>query len=175
MCASPGTKSIQIAMSVEDDCDLYAVDIYPQRVELIEQAAERYGIKSIKTMCDDSRNLPVSLPLYYFDRVLLDAPCSGLGTLKHKPEIKMNLEPGDVDDIVRLQSQLLDAADLMVKNGGYLVYSTCTLNKKENERQISMFLSQHPQFELVYEKTIFPQDSHSDGFYIAKMHKSMLK
>ena len=175
MCASPGTKSIQIAMSVEDDCDLYAVDIYPQRVELIEQAAERYGIKSIKTMCDDSRNLPVSLPLYYFDRVLLDAPCSGLGTLKHKPEIKMNLEPGDVDDIVRLQSQLLDAADLMVKNGGYLVYSTCTLNKKENERQISMFLSQHPQFELVYEKTIFPQDNHSDGFYIAKMHKSMLK
>ena len=175
MCAAPGTKSVQIAMMTEDDCDLYASDIYEQRVELIKQSAEKYNLKSIKTMCSDGRNLPVTMPLYYFDRVLLDAPCSGLGTLKHKPEIKMNLQPQDVDDIVRLQSQLLDAADLMVKNGGYLVYSTCTLNRKENEKQIEMFLSQHPQFELVYEKTIFPYESHSDGFYIAKMHKSMLK
>lgn len=175
MCAAPGTKSIQMAMKTGDECDIYAVDIYEQRVELINKAVSNYNLKSIKTMCEDGRNLPVKLPLYYFDKVLLDAPCSGLGTLKHKPEIKMNITAGDLDDIVRLQSQLLDSACLMVRNNGYLIYSTCTLNKKENDRQISMFLSQHPEFELVHEDTIFPYDHHSDGFYIAKMHKNMLE
>ncbi len=175
ICSAPGTKAIQMAMKTGDDCDIYAVDVYPQRVELINQAIAKYGIRSIKTMCCDGRNLPVEMPLYYFNKVLLDAPCSGLGTLKHKPEIKMNIRSEDLDDIVRLQSQLLDAACLMVKNDGYLTYSTCTLNKKENERQVALFLSQHPEFELVYEETIFPFDHHSDGFYIANLHKSVVE
>ena len=76
---------------------------------------------------------------------------------------------------VRLQGELLEAASLMVKDGGYLTYSTCTLNRKENDRQVASFLGQHPEFELVHEQTIFPYEGGSDGFYIANMHKSMLE
>ena len=175
MCASPGTKSIQMAMKVNNDATIYSVDVYPQRVELIEEACKKYGVTCIKTMCMDARQLLQEIPAYYFDQVLLDAPCSGLGTLKHKPEIKLNLKPSDVDEIVKLQSQLLDSAALMVKKGGWLTYSTCTLNRKENEKQIEMFLSQHPEFEVVYERTIFPFEDGSDGFYISKLHRIVLE
>lgn len=175
MCASPGTKSIQMAMKVKNNATIYSVDVYPQRVELIEDACRKYGITCIKTMCMDARQLLSEIPAYYFDQVLLDAPCSGLGTLKHKPEIKLNLKPGDIDDIVKLQSQLLDSAALMVKKDGYLTYSTCTLNRKENEKQIEMFVSQHPEFEVIYEKTIFPFEDGSDGFYISKLHRIVLE
>ena len=142
-----------------------------QRVELIEQALKKYGITCVRTVCEDSRTLHTKMPLYYFDKVLLDAPCSGLGTLKHKPEIKLNIKPEDIDELTRLQSQLLDSAALMVKENGILVYSTCTLNTKENDRQIRMFLRQHSEFELVSEKTVRPDSQHYDGFYISKLRK----
>ncbi|MBR2546186.1 MAG: 16S rRNA (cytosine(967)-C(5))-methyltransferase RsmB [Erysipelotrichaceae bacterium] len=172
MCRAPGTKTVQIAMKTGNDANIYSIDVYPQRVELIENALKKYGITCVTTMCEDSRTLHTKIPLYYYDKVLLDAPCSGLGTLKHKPEIKMSIKPEDIDEIVRLQSQLLDSAALMVKAGGCLVYSTCTLNTKENEKQIRMFLSQHTQFELVEEKTIIPDGTHYDGFYISKLRKT---
>ena len=171
MCRAPGTKTVQIAMMAENNANIYSVDIYPQRVELIENALAKYGISCVTTMCEDSRTLPSKIPLFYFDKVLLDAPCSGLGTLKHKPEIKMTIKPEDIDEITRLQSQLLDSAALMVKAGGTLVYSTCTLNTKENDRQIRMFLSQHADFQLREEKTILPDRDHYDGFYISKLIK----
>ena len=175
MCAAPGTKSIQMAIHSNDQAEIMAVDLYPQRVALIDQAVERHGLKNITTRCLDARNLPKEIPLYYFDKVLLDAPCSGLGTLKHKPEIKINTRPEDLDDIIMLQAQLLEAACLMLKPGGQLIYSTCTLNRKENDRQIRQFLLQHEEFELVSEETIFPFVYDSDGFYIANLRKSMLE
>lgn len=175
MCAAPGTKSIQMAMATANSAEITAIDLHEHRVKLIEQAIEKYGARGITVMCCDSRRLPVLLPLHSFDKVLLDAPCSGLGTLKHKPEIKMNLTPQDIDDIVLLQGELLEAAALMVTYGGTLVYSTCTLNRKENEKQCELFLSQHPEFTLESQRTIFPYETGSDGFYIAKMRKSMIE
>ena len=175
MCAAPGTKSLQMAMETSDQASIYAVDLYPQRVELIEQGKQLYGIRNITTRAMDSRHLPSEFPLYYFDKVLLDAPCSGLGTLKHKPEIKLNTSPEDIDDIVLLQSELLESAVLMLKNGGQLTYSTCTLNKKENERQISRLLMLHPELTLISQQTIFPYENDSDGFYIATVRKSMIE
>ena len=175
MCSAPGTKGIQMAMMVHNDAEITAVDVHQHRIDLIEKALEKYGINCVKTMCADSRKLPALLPLHSFDKVLLDAPCSGLGTLKHKPEIKSSITSEDIDDIVILQQQLLEAASLMVANGGTLTYSTCTLNRKENDRQIKGFLALHPEFELKFEKTIFPFESDSDGFYIANMYKSMVE
>ena len=171
MCRAPGTKTVQIAMMAQNDATIYSVDVYPQRVELIERALNKYGITCVRTVCEDSRTLHTKMPLYYFDKVLLDAPCSGLGTLKHKPEIKLNIRPEDIDELTRLQSQLLDSAALMVKENGILVYSTCTLNTKENDRQIRMFLRQHSEFELISEKTVKPDSQHYDGFYISKLRK----
>ena len=158
-----------IVQSCSSQMAVEALD--PQRVELIERALKKYGITCVRTVCEDSRTLHTKMPLYYFDKVLLDAPCSGLGTLKHKPEIKLNIRPEDIDELTRLQSQLLDSAALMVKENGILVYSTCTLNTKENDRQIRMFLRQHSEFELISEKTVKPDSQHYDGFYISKLRK----
>ena len=175
VCASPGTKSFQMAMARNDQGKIIACDIYPKRVELIDKGIKKYGLSSIETKCCDGRMLAYYFTRGTFDKVLVDAPCSGLGTLKHKPEIKYNLKPEDLDDIVKLQAEILAAAGEMVKPQGILVYSTCTLNKKENERQIAAFLADHPDFTLISERTIFPFDEHSDGFYIAKLQRSMIE
>ena len=174
MCAAPGTKTIQMAMMMKNTGEIIAVDLYPQRVELINAALNKYGITNVRLVCHDSRNLPTLLSLHSWDKILLDAPCSGLGTLKHKPEIKLTVQPEDLDDIVKLQSELLETAALLIKDGGQIVYSTCTVNKKENEKQIENFLSQHPEFALVNQEMIFPFEE-DDGFYIAKLVKSMVK
>ena len=175
MCAAPGTKTVQMAMDSSDQADIYSIDLYPSRVELINKSLNRYGIKCVKTRAYDATKLDEVFEKESFDKILLDAPCSGLGTLKHKPEIKMNLKPEDIDDIVYLQKQLLETAALLLKNGGKLVYSTCTLNRKENDRQIKAFLKEHEEFSLEKEEVIFPFDEGSDGFYIAMLEKNMLE
>ncbi len=174
MCASPGTKTIQMAIDSQLKASIVAVDVYQQRVELIEEALERYGITNVKTICADARKINEVYEEEGFDKVLLDAPCSGLGTLKHKPEIKINITPNDLDEIVALQEELLETASKMVKKGGVLVYSTCTLNKKENEKQIEKFLKKHPEFSLDKERTIMPYEQGSDGFYLSRMYKNVL-
>jgi 16S rRNA (cytosine967-C5)-methyltransferase len=147
-------------------------DIYDFRVELIKQNVERYGLNNVVTSCYDGTKINEKYKENSFDVVLLDAPCSGLGTLKHKPEIKITTTPEDLDDLVDLQKKLLQVAGLMVKEKGVLLYSTCTLNKKENEKQIQWFLKENSNYTLESEKTIFPFDYDSDGFYIAKLIKT---
>ena len=105
-----------------------------------------------------------------YDRVLCDVPCSGLGDLRHKPEIRWHLTPDDLDEILMIQKTILETSASFVKNGGRLVYSTCTLNHRENTKQITAFLKRHSEFELIEEKTIFPDEIH-DGFYAACMVK----
>ncbi len=169
MCAAPGSKSLQLAEKLNGSGEVTANDLYPHRVELIKQNALRYQYDNIKPICCDATKISEVLPEDSFDAVLLDAPCSGLGTIKHKPEIKQLITAGDLDDIVSLQKQLLSEAAKMVTDGGLLVYSTCTLNKKENEKQIEAFLQQHLNFTLVKEQTIFPFDFQSDGFYYCQL------
>ncbi len=140
MCAAPGSKSLQLAEKLWGSGEVTANDLHPHRVELIRQNAKRYEYDNIKPLCADATKISEILPEDSFDVVLLDAPCSGLGTIKHKPEIKQLITANDLDDIVTLQKQLLSEAAKMVKSGGLLVYSTCTLNKKENEKQIVVFL-----------------------------------
>ena len=107
-----------------------------------------------------------------FDKVVLDAPCSGLGVLGQKPDLKLRIQPENLDEIVALQKQLLDTAAMVCKENGVLVYSTCTLNKKENEKQIESFLKRHEEFTLVSERSYFPYEYDTDGFYMAKLVKS---
>jgi 16S rRNA (cytosine967-C5)-methyltransferase len=106
-----------------------------------------------------------------FDRVLVDAPCSGLGDLRHKPEIRLHLKPEDLDEIVKVQKNILDTAAAYARRDGILLYSTCTLNKKENEEQVRNFLEMHKDFSLEEEKTIFPFENGGDGFFMAKLRK----
>lgn len=169
-CSAPGTKTQEIAMLMENDGEIIAQDIYEKRVQLIDHLMLKTCVKIVQSRIQDSSILNEEY-VNSFDRVLLDAPCSGLGDLRHKPEIRFHLKPENIDELVLLQSKLLDVNASYVKENGILLYSTCTLNKKENEKQISKFLEKHTEFELIEEKTLLPYEENSDGFYYAKMRK----
>ncbi len=169
LCAAPGSKSIQMAMDMHNTGRVVSNDIYPFRCKMIEENAQRYGLNNIEACCHDGREIAKYYEEHSFDYVLLDAPCSGLGTLRHKPEIKITTVGKDIDDLVVLQRHLLQSAASMLKKGGFLLYSTCTLNKKENEKQVEQFLLANSNFRLINSRTIFPDEYDSDGFYVAKM------
>lgn len=171
MCAAPGTKSAQMAILTNDNATIDAMDIHQHRVQLIEQGMKRLGIHSVHVNCSDGLIYNADAVESY-DRILLDVPCSGLGVLARKPDIKWRITTENIDEITRIQAGLLNNACHYLKVGGLMVYSTCTLNKKENERQIQQFLKQHPFMELINEETIWPFDTNSDGFYIAKLLKN---
>ena len=165
-CSAPGTKAQEIAMLMGNEGEILAGDLYPERVKLIEELMKRTGTSIVQTKVMDASVLQEEY-ISAFDRVLLDVPCSGLGDLSHKPEIRWHLKPEDLDELCVLQKQILDANAAYLKPGGILVYSTCTLNRKENENQIRAFLQRHPEYELRYEHTYFPFEYDSDGFYLA--------
>ncbi|MEE8807675.1 MAG: 16S rRNA (cytosine(967)-C(5))-methyltransferase RsmB [Lactimicrobium sp.] len=165
VCAAPGTKTQETAMLMENKGEITACDLYPARCELIDQLMQRTGVSIVKTCVHDGRKEWENNPR--FDRILLDAPCSGLGDLSHKPEIRYRVSPQSLDEIVRTQKEILDAIAPLLAECGILVYSTCTLNRKENEAQIHAFLQRHPEYQLLKEKTWFPTDG--DGFYAAQL------
>ena len=169
-CSAPGTKTQEIAMFMQNEGEIIAQDIYEKRVQLIDHLMLKTGVSIVKTKVQDSSVLNEEY-INKFDRVLLDAPCSGLGDLRHKPEIRFHLKPDNIDELTSLQKKLLEVNGQYVKEGGILVYSTCTLNKKENEKQIQTFLKNHSEYELIEEKTLFPYIENSDGFYYAKMRR----
>lgn len=168
VCAAPGTKTQEIAMLMENRGEVTACDLYPARCELIDELMKRTGVSIVKTVVHDGRTAWDEKQK--FDRILLDAPCSGLGDLSHKPEIRYRVSPQSLDEIVQIQQEILDAMAPSLADGGILVYSTCTLNRKENEGQIHAFLKRHPEYHLLQEKTWFPGEG--DGFYGAKLIKA---
>lgn len=170
VCSAPGTKACHIAQLMGDDGEIICGDIHEHRVQLIKDGAQRLGITSIKAICMDATTL-VGLAPESFDRVLCDVPCSGYGTLSRKSDIKVHMQSSDMDTLIPIQKAILNKAATMVKPEGILVYSTCTLNKKENEKQISSFLKEHEDFSLLFEQTIFPFQYDSDGFYMAKLQR----
>ncbi len=181
MCASPGGKTTHIAELMENEGRVLAFDIYEHKIKLIEENAKRLGLSIIEAKIMDSSVLDEDL-CEKFDCVLADVPCSGLGIIRRKSDIKYNAEFND--KLYDLQGKILDCASKYVKTGGVLVYSTCTLNKYENELRIEKFLKENPNFSAVdiSDKinsktaqsgyvTIFPDEYDADGFFIAKLKK----
>ncbi|PKM89747.1 MAG: 16S rRNA (cytosine(967)-C(5))-methyltransferase RsmB [Firmicutes bacterium HGW-Firmicutes-10] len=169
VCSAPGTKTVQLAAMMQNKGKILALDVHPHRIKLVDQLVERSGAAIISTLVADATNLPQSIKGSIFDTVLIDAPCSGLGVLRRKPDIKMTIMPSDLDQIQKLQESILKESSGCVKVGGKLIYATCTINKKENQQQISSFLLTHPQFELVEEQQYLPHQNDADGFYMAKL------
>ncbi|MDP2813040.1 MAG: 16S rRNA (cytosine(967)-C(5))-methyltransferase RsmB [Erysipelotrichaceae bacterium] len=169
VCSAPGTKTVQLAAMMQNQGSILALDIHSHRIKLVEQLIEKSGATIIETKVADATNLPVDLKEGMFDTVLIDAPCSGLGVLRRKPDIKMTIQPADLDGIQKLQESILNETSPCVKVGGHLVYATCTINKKENQLQVQSFLSTHPQFELVDQQQYLPHQNDGDGFYMAKL------
>lgn len=165
LCAAPGTKTMAMAEMMDDEGRVDACELHAHRANLIAKDARRLGLESVHVRVQDSVRMS-SDKLY--DRVLCDVPCSGYGVLARKPDLKLKLDNRELDTLIPLQKQLLESGASHVKKGGVLVYSTCTLNTKENEKQVQGFLKTHPEFVLDEQQTIFPDGTH-DGFYMARM------
>lgn len=170
VCSAPGTKSTHMAQLMNNKGKIVCGDIHPHRVELIKQGASRLGIDIIDARVMDATVLE-EIEDGSFDRVLCDVPCSGYGVLARKSDIKYHMQSSDMDTLIPLQQEILVNASKKVKSKGVLVYSTCTLNKKENEKQIEKFLKAHTEFVLEKDLTVFPYTHHSDGFYMARLIK----
>lgn len=179
MCSAPGGKSFTIAEEMGNSGSIFAFDLYPARTQLIDDGAKRLGIDTITTcVCDSTK--------YYSgiqkaDRVLCDVVCSGLGVIRRKPEIKYK-ELDSFKELPATQYAILENAARYVKDGGRLVYSTCTLNKKENDKVCDRFLENHGDFRCIQpleidtfgEKyySLMPHINGSDGFFIAVFEKN---
>lgn len=170
VCAAPGGKTLYIAEKMRNQGHVIAWDIYAHKLELLDKAASRNGIAIIETKNHDST---VNDPYFekWADRVLVDAPCSGLGVIRRKPEIKYVKAMGQIAILAVKQLELLLAASGYVKPGGVLVYSTCTISPEENEQVIAKFLSINTSFELGTQKQFFPHVDHTDGFFMSKLIK----
>lgn len=176
ICAAPGGKTFTVAEYMQNQGEIVACDLYPQRVKLIEDGAERLGISIIKTAVKDAAKYSEDLGV--FDRVLCDVPCSGIGVIRRKPEIRYKTKE-EIDSLVPIQKSILNTASMYVKRGGTLLYSTCTLNFEENGAVTQEFLKNHPDFTIeplfdgsdASEKTFLPSSDKTDGFYICKFKK----
>lgn len=189
-CAAPGGKSVHMAELMKDEGVVVANDQYPHKEKLIRDQAERLGLASIETTVGDALNLRDKYPDASFDRILLDAPCSGLGVIRRKPDLKWTKTVDDIAEIASLQYELLEKISPLLRVGGILVYSTCTIEPQENEEMIERFLTNHPEFGLPVDEPstwtelqkvtgsqghgiqILPQHFKSDGFFIARMQRN---
>lgn len=187
-CAAPGGKTTHIAERMNDEGDVWANDIHPHKQALIDEQAERLGLSSIKTVVSDAERIAEQFSPSSFDRILVDAPCSGTGVIRRKPDLKWLKSEGDIKPLPEVQLSILSAAAPLLKEDGLLVYSTCTVEQEENEGVIRAFLTSHPQFEL--DRTIaahlpehvrnqvvadegmiriLPHYFNTDGFFIARL------
>ncbi len=184
MCAAPGGKSILAAEKMKNEGKIISRDIYPHKLHLLSETAKRLGIDIIEI---ELKNAVV----FYeedrekYDKVIVDAPCSGLGLMRKKPDIRLNRSGNDIDELVKLQREILSAAWEYVKIGGSLIYSTCTICKKENLGNIKWFTENFPYelqdltsflpngetFETSKEGhiSLFPHIHETDGFFIARL------
>lgn len=184
MCAAPGGKTTHIAEKLEGRGTVLAMDLHAHKVKLIEETAKRLGHNIIETTVGDGRESSERFGLEAFDRVLVDAPCSGLGVIKRKPDIKYTKTSDDFERLQTIQLSLLDEAVKLLKPGGILVYSTCTIDTEENRGTAEKFMNTHPEMEQIPAELpkafkskgqglvqVFPQDFGSDGFFIASFRK----
>ncbi len=169
-CSAPGGKTTYLAEIMENKGKIEAWDIHPHRVRLVEEAAKKLDIDIIHATVHDAT---IVMPNYKekFDKILLDVPCSGLGVIRKKPDIKWTRQPEDFEELMSVQEKILDTCSEYLKSGGRMVYSTCTVLKMENEEQIEKFLLTHSDFMLVEQTKLFPNVNETDGFYIAVLEK----
>lgn len=170
LCAAPGGKSFTIAEKMQNKGKIYSFDLYEHRLSLINSGAERLGIDIINTSVRDASVTYSDIPKA--DKILCDVPCSGLGVIRRKPEIKYK-DLAFIDKLTDLQYNIICSASSYLKKGGMLVYSTCSLNKDENEKVCERFLSSHNDFKLLngFPVTLMPHKDETDGFFFAAFTK----
>ncbi|MCF6347699.1 MAG: RsmB/NOP family class I SAM-dependent RNA methyltransferase [Flavobacteriaceae bacterium] len=170
-CAGAGGKALHLAALMENKGQIIALDIYDNKLKELKRRAKRDGAHNIESRHINSTK--VIKKLYdKADRVLIDAPCSGLGVLKRNPGAKWKLQPEFITEIQKTQAKILNTYAKMVKVGGKLVYATCSILPSENEKQVEKFLESHNEFKFIAEKKISPSVSGFDGFYMALLERT---
>jgi 16S rRNA (cytosine967-C5)-methyltransferase len=191
-CSAPGGKTTHLAQKMENQGDILAFDIHPHKLELIQGLSERLGISIIRPQCGDARELP-GVAAFSRSKVLVDAPCSGLGVIRRRADMRWNKKEEEIKALPELQLAILERAALCVVPGGELVYSTCTIEPEENFEVVKAFRTRHPEFvpvnlveELPYSLTeerdlrqankgtlqILPHKHGMDGFFLAKFRRN---
>ncbi len=171
-CAGAGGKTLHLAALMANKGQIIALDIYGNKLKELKRRAKRAGAHNVETRSIDSTK--VIKKLYgTADRVLIDAPCSGLGVLSRNPDAKWKLQPDFLDKIRNTQLEILEQYSRIVKKGGKLVYATCSVLPSENQRQVQKFLKTEAgkEFKLLREKSILSSESGYDGFYMASLQK----
>lgn len=183
LCSAPGGKTTHIAEILNNTGKVLAFDLHENKLGLINENCKRLGIENVTLSEMDATKLDVSL-IGIADKILIDVPCSGIGIIKRKPEIKWNKNRNELKEIVKIQREIMETSWQYVRNGGTIVYSTCTLNKEENESNIEWFLNKHKNAKLeevfigkgdnlIYNNgmlTVLPNE-YMDGFFMAKLKK----
>lgn len=178
LCAAPGGKTTHLAELMNNTGEIIACDKSQSKIRLIQENAKRLGAKNIETRVNDARVLNKDF-IDKFDYVLVDAPCSGTGLYRKKPDIKWNKDLEDIKSLAEIQLEILDKAKDYVKDGGELLYSTCSLSKIENEDVVNKFLENNKNFKIKKLRNrevlkLFPSTDGSDGFSISLMEKNWL-
>lgn len=169
VCACPGSKSFGAAADLCDRGELLAMDLHASKLSLLKKGAERLGISILKIGERDARE---PLPEWEgkADRVICDVPCSGYGVMAKKPELRWK-DPAVSRGLPEIQSAILETSSSLIRPGGKLVYSTCTILPEENGEVVRGFLARHPEYECTEERSLFPDTDHTDGFYYAVLRK----
>lgn len=189
-CAAPGGKTTHIGELLKGTGKVFATDLHDHKVKLIVSQATRLGLTNIEAKAYDSRKVQDIFEHENFDKVLVDAPCSGFGVIRRKPDLKYAKSAKDIEQLATIQKNILTHVAPLVKKGGTLVYSTCTIDKEENMEVVSEFLKEHPHFSLDTEfVNLIPEVAHkyvengmlqilphyfnSDGFFIARLKRQV--
>ena len=167
VCAAPGGKSLHLADKLAGKGHVEARDLTPYKVDLIRDNIARIGIDNIEAVCQDATVYDEASEKKA-DILIADLPCSGLGVLGKKTDLKYKMNPDTQEELVHLQREILSVVHRYVKSGGKLLYSTCTIHRAENQENAAWFAEQYPEFELVRERQFLPGVDDSDGFYIAE-------
>ena len=167
VCAAPGGKSLHLADKLAGKGHVEARDLTPYKVDLIRDNIARMGIDNIEAVCQDATVYDETSEKKA-DILIADLPCSGLGVLGKKTDLKYKMNPDTQEELVHLQRKILSVVHRYVKSGGKLLYSTCTIHRAENQENAAWFAEQYPEFELVRERQFLPGVDDSDGFYIAE-------
>ena len=172
-CAGAGGKSLHLAALMENKGQVIALDIYDNKLKELKRRAKRNGAHNIETRVIDSTKVIKKL-IGKADKILIDAPCSGLGVLRRNPDAKWKLQPEFLDNIRETQKEIIDSYSRMVKPGGQMVYATCSILPSENENQVKAFLKRDEgkDFNFIKDEKVLPSKSGFDGFYMALLQKN---
>ncbi|MFD2760500.1 16S rRNA (cytosine(967)-C(5))-methyltransferase RsmB [Lentibacillus juripiscarius] len=189
-CSAPGGKVTHTAEKMENKGSVAAYDLHAKKAKQIRQKADQLGLTIINAKQGDARKLQTEHKQESFDRILVDAPCSGFGVIRGKPDIKYNKQEKDIHQLAQIQADILEQVAPLLKKGGLLIYSTCTVDKDENEHLVESFLAQHPEFVLdetffgelppMIQQSpgqsatglqLFPQTFSTDGFFLTRIKR----